>query len=589
MKRGSELSARLDARRLLAGLVVAASLFIPRTARAAEGIVRYGVSPQSLQSDFFDGYADDGYRAARLTGYRSGDEVRYFTRWVKNDGRAWKGYFGLTGDDFHSRFLTLRDQGYRPTDVSGYNTPAGVRYAAVWEKTAGNPAWRLHRDVTRDGMQDLVDTLGPQGWRPRRVEAYVIGGESRYISLWEQDPNSGFYMHNKMTREQYQSRLDSYAADGYALVHLDCHTVGSSVYYSGIWRKQSQKPTVRSNRDWRRFQRYYNNSWAAGYVLDNFYAAETPEGVRYGGIWFYEGKPDIDADSALRLRVRKAVDGAPGRGGAAILNLTTGQEVMLHADQEFAIASTSKIGILYALLREVDQGDLSWTGTINSGSQYGQNQDNWVTANTDYTVQQMAGFMIRSSNNWATNRLIQKIGRDTINAHLAALGLKVTRIHRYMLGTGAPSAHGNSSANQDHSEGWENLSTPREMVTLLRRVWQENLLTPLSRARFWNTLAMDSNNDGVNTKSYVANEIATSYNPAISVFNKPGSVSDVRIHYADAGRMAFPNGEQVLFAIFVDEVCDDPDELGEASDTTTSAAQNAIRDAGKEVAEEYHP
>jgi beta-lactamase class A len=589
MKRRSELSAWLDVRRILAGLVVAAILLSSRTARAEEGIVRYGLSPQSLQGEFFDGYADDGYRAARLTGYRSGNEVRYFTRWVKNDGRAWKGYFGLTGDDFHARFLTLRDQGYHPTDVSGYNTPAGVRYAVLWEKTPGSPSWRLHRDVSRDGMQELVDTLGPQGWRPRRVEAYVIGGESRYISLWEHDPNSGFYMHNKMTRKQYQDRLDSYAAQGYALVHLDCHTVGNSVYYSGIWRKQSQKPTVRSNRDWRRFQRYYNNSWAGGYVLENFYAAETPDGVRYGGIWFYEGKPQITSSSSLRLRVRKAVDGAPGRGGAAIVNLTTGQEVMLHADQEFAFASTSKIGILYALLREIDLGKLSWTGKVNSGSQYGGNQGNWVTANTEYTVEQLAGFMVRSSNNWATNRLIQKIGRDTINGHLAALGLEVTRIHRYMLGTGGPSAHGNSNSYQDHVEGWENLSTPREMVTLLRRVWEGNVLTALSRTRFWNTLALDGNNDNVNTKNYVAGAVATAYNPPIDVFNKPGSVSDIRIHYADAGRMRFPNGEQVLFALCVDEVSDDPDEAGEASGATTTAAQDAIRTAGKEVAEEYHP
>src|SRR5688572_7680195 len=95
----------------------------PRGVRAEDAITRYGVTPQSLQSDFFDGYGQDGYRPARLTGYRSGSSVRYFTRWVKAGGPAWAGFFGVTGDDYHNRFVQRRDAGFRPTDVSGYNTP----------------------------------------------------------------------------------------------------------------------------------------------------------------------------------------------------------------------------------------------------------------------------------------------------------------------------------------------------------------------------------------------------------------------------------------------------------------------------------
>ena len=152
---------------------------------------------------------------------------------------------------------------------------------------------------------------------------------------------------------------------------------------------------------------------------------------------------------------------------------------MLHADQSFAIASTAKIGILYALMREIDLGNESWAGTINSGAQYGNNQGNWLTANTNYTIAQMAQFMIRSSNNWATNRLIDRIGRTTINNHLAdpaRMNLDVTRIHRYVVGTGAPSAHGNASAYDDRLHGWENLSTPREMASLLRHMAERGRL-----------------------------------------------------------------------------------------------------------------
>jgi hypothetical protein len=219
---------------LPAALALIVSLLLPHTARAEEGIVRYGVSAQELQTDFFDGYGDDGYRPVRLTGYRGGNAVRYFTRWIQNNGQTWRAYYGLTGDGYHDKFVELRDLGYRPIDVSGYNTPNGVRYAVIWVRNTSGVVWRAYRDVTRDGMQDLVDTLGSDGWRPRRVEAYVIDGASRYISLWEYAPSEGFRMHNKMTRAQYQSRLDTYQPQGYALVHLDAHTVDGDVYYAGI-------------------------------------------------------------------------------------------------------------------------------------------------------------------------------------------------------------------------------------------------------------------------------------------------------------------------------------------------------------------
>lgn len=458
----------------------------PSALAGEEGIVRYGVTPDQLQEEFFDGYATNGYRPERLTGYQSGNAVRYFTRWVHNtDGRPWYGYFGLTDEGFHNVFLTLRAQGYYPHDVSGHHTPGGIRFATIWYKNPGNVTWAEYRNSTRAGMQNLVDTIGQQGWVPHRVEAYDVDGESRYISIWYYQPGTGYRMHNRMTRSEYQEPLDDYQARGYKLTHLDAHTVGQTVFYSGVWKVSSATPRVRSNRDWRVFQRYYNRGWADGYFIDNVYAAETPDGLRFGGIWYYDGPIPVDDDSPLGLKVHREVNSAPARGGAAVLNLTTGQTLSIHGDQTFAIASTSKIGILYALLKEIDLGNQSWTATLEAKDAYGKNQCDYVTEDNSYTVAQMAQFMIRCSNNWATNRLIDRIGMEQINQHLADLGLRVTRIHRYMTGTGAPSAHDNSSSGEDRDEGWENLSTPHEMVMLLQEVLQNDVLSDLSETRFW--------------------------------------------------------------------------------------------------------
>jgi beta-lactamase class A len=597
LRRAETMMMNRTIRHFLAAIFFSLLSLAPRVARAGEeGVVRYGLTPQQLQSNFFDGYGDNGYRPVRLTGYRSGDSTRYFTQWVQNtDSRQWRGFFGKTHTEFQNLSSSYRSQGYYPIDVSGYDTPNGVRFAALWERNLNGIQWQMFSNYQRSLMQMLCDTIGQQGWIPHRVEAYASGAESIYVSIWYYQPGVGYRMHNKMTREQYDEHLNEYKDQGYLPVHLDAHTVAGEVFYSGIWKQKNTGWRIRTNRDWRVFQRYYNNNWADGYYIDNFYAAETPNGIRYGGIWFYDGAPVINENSTLKLRLRKEVDSAPARGGAAVLNLATGEEITIHGDQEFAIASTSKIGILYALLKETDLGNKSWAAWIDSGSQYGKNQCDYVQANQEYTAGELAQFMIRCSNNWATNRLIDYIGRNTINQHLSDLGLDVTRIDRYMTGDGAPSAHGNASAAEDRLEGWENLSTPREMVTLLKKVLQDNVLGNTSETRFWNTLKMDPDNDGLNEKNYIAAQVTPMFDPRVNVYNKPGSLTGIRYVKADAGRLSppifrggFTKGPEVLIAIFMDDISDDPDVMDEASEEMVEKAVTAIKNVAREVANQYY-
>src|SRR5215212_6818163 len=92
--------------------------------RTTPYVFQYGLSGPDLQSAFFDkttGLNGRGYRPVRLTGYRSGNDQVFATKWVKTGGPQWTGKFGLTSNEFHSLYLSLRGT-HRPVDVSGYNT-----------------------------------------------------------------------------------------------------------------------------------------------------------------------------------------------------------------------------------------------------------------------------------------------------------------------------------------------------------------------------------------------------------------------------------------------------------------------------------
>lgn len=580
-------------KRFLPALALALCCLAALPVRADEaGIVRYGVSQAVLQDEFVDGYGQNGYLPVRLTGYQetSGGAARYFTRWVENQqGTAWVVRSNRTQAEFINFNATFKQQGYTLVDVSGYQTENGsVRFAGIWHKNTGIANYLLYPDVTLAQMQTLHDTIGQNGWRPHRIEGYTVSGVSRFVSVWHYLPNAGYIWHSKMTQAQYQGHLDDYWAQGFKPFHLHSHTQGGTVYFSAIWRHSNTSARVRSNRDVRVFQRYYNNYWADGYNIDNFYASLTPTGVRFGGIWFFDGAVNVNDNSPLSLKVRKEVDGAPALAGAAVLNLTTGYSYSIHGNQTFAIASTSKIGILYALLEEIDSGNVAWTEFVNSNTSTGTNGCNYLLPNTNYRVDQLAGFMIRCSSNWATNILIQRVGRTTINTRLDQLGLDVTRIHRFM--SGGPSAHGNASASADRAEGWENLSTPNEMVKLLRRVLQDNVLSNTGEANFWATMQLDGGSFP-NNKNYIAAQVTPMFSPRINVYNKPGSLGDPGVESrhvnADAARLRFPDGQEVLMAVFMDYVSDDPDDPLQVAAAEGQTIQ-AIKNVAKVVAEHYH-
>lgn len=543
-------------------------------------VFRYGVSGESLQDDFYNkehGYNSEGYRPVRITGYMDGDNIRFATRWVQDGGPGWYSWFGMKGESFHQEYLNLRDT-HMPVDVSGYNTPDGVRYNVVWEKNVDNVDWKVKRDVSRPGMQTLVDQFKQSGYGPTRVEGYLIDGDLRFISTWVRIPDGcRWMMHNQMTRQEYQDKLNLYA-NSMRLTHLDSYNFKGEVYYAGIWVAQpGPGQEVRSNRDWYLFQRLINNKWCEGAVLENFHATTIDDTtVRFGGIWTTADPPQTDGTSSLASRLRQEVDCADGRAGAAVINLTTGEEVMLHADQSFGTASVIKIGILYSLARMADdQGIDLTTTTLNSGAQYGQNQGNLMVANTDYRLDFLARIMISNSNNWATNRLIDFIGMETINQDLDDLGLSRIRLRRYMTGSGSPGIDGNAGAGSDFSAGIDNTSTPRQMATLLQLIHEnDGLLSTGAYNFFWDTMGIASTSKG-NAVGLLATGVDPNWTLLASFAQKPGrntygydaignptaspgdylTVPQVGSHIVltEAGRIVFDGGDIVFFAIFINE------------------------------------
>ena len=195
--------------------------------------------------------------------------------------------------------------------------------------------------------------------------------------------------------------------------------------------------------------------------------------------------------------------------GVAIEDLTTGEHYYRHEDEVFAQASSIKITVLADLYLQAQQGKLKLSDlyTVESGDLVPDSDImNGLTPGvTRLTLRDVATMMVAVSDNAACNVLIDHLGMQNVNAMLDSLGLTHTRLRRKMMDL------------QAAKEGRENISTPREMQTLLEAIYKGKLLNKASTEDFFKLLS-------TNKSSFIPR-----YLPAdLKVANKPGELEAVR-------------------------------------------------------------
>jgi beta-lactamase class A len=181
----------------------------------------------------------------------------------------------------------------------------------------------------------------------------------------------------------------------------------------------------------------------------------------------------------MEKNIQRIVGELDGFAGVAIVDLTSGEKFFINADEVFPQASLIKLPMLVELYRQEEQAQKGASGKARLTDLYTVRKEDMVPDSdvmlgltpgvTRVTNRDLATMAASVSDNAATNVLIDRVGMENVNAMLDGLGLSRTRLRRKMMDLKAA------------QEGRENISTPREMVTLLESVWQNKLFTQALR------------------------------------------------------------------------------------------------------------
>ena len=199
-------------------------------------VARHGMSAAQYQAAF-DTYSAQGYRPLDISAAGFGQGPGTFAAvWAKSPG-AWVARHGLTSQGYQAEFDKWTGQGYRLVDVEGYTTQGGVvRYAAVWLRRQG-PAWIARHGLSSGRYQSAFNDAVAKGYRLTHVDGYWTPAGVRYAAIWERRQGPAWVARHGLSSAQYQSEFNKYVGQGYRLVHVSGYTDGGRDLYAAIWSR----------------------------------------------------------------------------------------------------------------------------------------------------------------------------------------------------------------------------------------------------------------------------------------------------------------------------------------------------------------
>jgi len=183
-----------------------------------------------------------GFRMIDLEPYTAGNTIRYAAVWLDDPVRlSTLVSRNLPAAEFAAESGRRQDD-YRLVDFEVHRDATGtLRYSAIWHRSCDAANWRLLHDLTGAQFRRQEDSLSALGFRVVDFEAYQTGAGQRFGAVWERVPGVDWAVAFDRTLAQFLNAHRRHTDAGFRLVDFESDATASGQRYAGVWAENDPR------------------------------------------------------------------------------------------------------------------------------------------------------------------------------------------------------------------------------------------------------------------------------------------------------------------------------------------------------------
>jgi beta-lactamase class A len=248
-----------------------------------------------------------------------------------------------------------------------------------------------------------------------------------------------------------------------------------------------------------------------------------------------------EAFTAELVTISKEANGIVGIG---ILNLKSGERIVLNGDRQFPMQSVFKFPLAMAVLDQVDKGKLSLNQKVRITpadllpKTHSPMKDKYPEGNVDLTLAELLSYTVSESDNIACDILFKIVGgTKLVNDYIHKVGVKGMAI---------------VATEEEMTKGWNvqytNFSTPAAMLRLLDVFYKGKNLSKTSNEFLWKIMV-----EGPTGAKRIKSQLPGNSIVAHKTGTSSGNAEGVYAATNDVGVVKLPNGNDFAIVVFVSD------------------------------------
>jgi len=284
-------------------------------------------------------------------------------------------------------------------------------------------------------------------------------------------------------------------------------------------------------------------------------STNTPEAAHVGAIEI--SSEDLDG---LRQSITEIISTKNATFGIGMYDFETQETLFMNKDEPFVLLSVVKFPQALAILDQVDQGNFDYEMKIRieksdlRPNTYSPLRDKRPDGNFDITLSEALSYTISQSDNNVCDKLFKLLGgTKAAEDYIHSLGLKDISI-------------GTDYADMEKNTMYANQSSPKDMLELLRRFYERELLSTESSDLLWSKMVETSTGPD-RIKGLLPEGTVVGHKTGTSGTDENG----VTVAFNDIGIVNLPHGGSFAIVIFISNSKED-DEINASSIAEISKA-----------------